>query len=154
MKGDAIFMKDVISAIWIETFQGIGEEGSSHFIETKPDTGILGTIKQLSAEQVSKNINGSSIASHIHHTMYHIDTSLSYLDDVRPDVDWSISWNIGPLTENEWTELKNNIDHSYGKMLNYMESMSIDNFTLRFFLSSLSHAAYHLGAIRQMIKAL
>lgn len=147
-------MKDVISAIWIETFQGIEDGESSHFIETRPDTGILGSINNVSAEEASKEINGASIASHIHHTMYHIHTCLSYLDDIRPEGDWSLSWSIGDVSEEEWQAIKKNVEAAYGKMLNAIETLPIDNFTLRFFLSSLSHAAYHLGAVRQMIKAL
>jgi hypothetical protein len=147
-------MKDVITEVWMETFQGVEEGAPSHFIETKPDTGIFGTIRLLSAKQASKDINGTSIAAHIHHTMYHMKICLSYLDDLKPEADWSESWKIENLTEEEWQEIKEELTEQYEKMLDHIKNDTIDDFTLRFFLSSLSHAAYHLGAIRQMMKTL
>lgn len=147
-------MKEIIRSIWIETFQGIDDGNSSHFIETKPDTGILGTIGHLTAEQASKDINGATIARHVHHTMYHINICLSYLEGNQPEADWSVSWNIGAVTEEEWKRIQQEIKEQYNRMLKYIETKDLDDFTLRFFLSSLSHAAYHLGAIRQMVKSL
>src|SRR5699024_12802671 len=74
-----------------ETFKK-GEEGQpNHFVETKPGTGIFGTIAKLSAQQASKNINDNTIAAHAHHTMYHITVCLSFLEGNEPEVDWSIS---------------------------------------------------------------
>lgn len=84
-------MREELKSIWIETFKK-GEEGQpNHFVETKPGTGIFGTIAKLSAQQASKNINDNTIAAHAHHTMYHITVCLSFLEGNEPEVDWSLS---------------------------------------------------------------
>lgn len=147
-------MREELRSIWIETFKGIEEGEPSHFIETKPGSGIFGTIAKLSAQQASLNINDNTIAAHAHHTMYHITVCISFLEGNEPEADWSKSWKISEVDGEEWQNIRDSLEIAYNKMLKRIEINELDDLSVRFILSSLSHSAYHLGAIRQMVKNL
>ena len=60
-------MKTILS----ETFEG-PEGNPSWFTESKPGSGLFGTIDLLSSEEASVLIEGVTIAAHTDHTRYHL----------------------------------------------------------------------------------
>ncbi|WP_099156927.1 hypothetical protein [Virgibacillus ndiopensis] len=60
-----------IKTLLIETFEGPGQEGS-YFTESKPNTGIFGTLDGLSSEDASHSKHGSTIAAHADHVRYYL----------------------------------------------------------------------------------
>jgi hypothetical protein len=68
-------------------------------------------------------------------------------------VDFNRSWNVKSVTEDEWDLLRENISKIYRKVSETFEAneeWNLDTITVA--MGILAHTAYHLGAIRQIIK--
>ncbi|WP_020006564.1 hypothetical protein [Salinicoccus albus] len=145
-------MKDVIKSVLTETFEGIEEGSPSRFVESRAETGIFGTLRSINASQASVDINGTTIAAHAHHTMYHTDVCCNNLEGKDQDVNWHVSWEISKVNEEEWFEIKRGIETQYHRLLALIDESAFETFDRHVIQGSLSHSAYHLGAMRQMIK--
>lgn len=145
-------MKDVIKSVLAETFEGIEEGSPSRFIESSPGTGIFGTLETINANQASEDVNGTTIAAHAHHTMYHMDVCCNNLEDKEQDIDWNISWEISEVNDEEWLEIKRGLETQYQRLSKLVDESEFKTFDKHIIQGSLSHAAYHLGAMRQMTK--
>ena len=141
-------MKTILS----ETFEG-PEGNSSWFTESRPGSGLFGTIDPLSSEEASVLIEGVTIAAHTDHTRYHLWVNNQSLEGKEQDFNWGESWEIGAVTKGEWEEIKNGLHHEYMKMTEHIsQEQDFNSSTATILLGALAHAAYHLGAIRQMVK--
>lgn len=136
-----------------ETFDGPGENGS-WYTESKPGSGFFGTLEKVSAEEASFLVQDTTIAAHIDHTRYYLWMANTYIKGDKPELDWSESWKISSVDESTWSRFKVELQNEYTTLLENIHSLtSLDEQTLNGILGSLAHSAYHLGAIRQMTKA-
>ena len=143
-------MKTILS----ETFEG-PEGNSSWFTESKPGSGLFGTIDPLSSEEASVLIEGVTIAAHTDHTGYHLWANNLSLEGRKQDFNWAESWEIGSVAHDEWEDIKNGLHHEYMKMTEHIsQEHDFNSSTATILLGALAHAAYHLGAIRQMLKCI
>ncbi|MDM5294710.1 hypothetical protein QUF81_16260 [Peribacillus simplex] len=60
-----------IKTLLKETIEGPGNEGS-YYTDSKPNTGVFGTLDGLTAEDASRSIKGSTIAAHSDHIRYYL----------------------------------------------------------------------------------
>ena len=71
----------------------------------------------------------------------------------RPSMDWKQSWMVQTVTEPEWEKLLEELKLEYHNLQNNMPPNP--DLSDKMFVTSgvalVAHAAYHLGAIRQMI---
>jgi hypothetical protein len=68
-------------------------------------------------------------------------------------VDFKQSWNIKTVSEDEWESLRENLAKVYRKLeetFRRNDEWTLDNITVA--MGIVAHSAYHLGAIRQMLK--
>ncbi|WP_044339334.1 hypothetical protein [Rossellomorea aquimaris] len=136
-----------------ETFEG-PEGNGSWYTESKPGSGLFGTLERLSAEDASTPVNGTTIAAQTDHTRYYIWVARSYLNGEVPDKDWEASWKITSVDTNTWTQFTSELQQDYTALLTTIDSVtSLDEQTLSGMLGAIAHSAYHLGSIRQMVKA-
>ncbi|MGE7118853.1 hypothetical protein ACQKIC_01375 [Peribacillus sp. NPDC046944] len=141
-----------IKTLLSETFEG-PEGNASWFTESKPGSGLFGTIDPLSSEEASVLIEGVTIAAHTDHTRYHLWANNQSLEGKVQDFNWDESWEIGAVTNGEWEDIKNGLHHEYMKMTEYIsQERDLNSSTATILLGALAHAVYHLGAIRQMVK--
>lgn len=57
------------------------------------------------------------------------------------------------MGNDEWEQIKNGLHREYLKVSEHIsEEKNLKPYTTTILISALAHAAYHLGAIRQMIK--
>lgn len=145
-------LRESFKALLMETFDGPGRNGS-WYTESKPGSGIFGTIEKLSAEEASILVQSTTIAAHIDHTRYYLWMANTYMNGDKPELDWSESWKISSVDENTWSRFKIELQNEYTTLLENINSLtSLDEQSLNGILGSLAHSAYHLGAIRQMAK--
>lgn len=127
----------------------------SYFTETASDTGIFGTLEKQTAETASQSIHGTTLAAHADHTRYHMWGINECLEtNVFPKMDWRKSWQIKSVTEEEWQHIQTELREEYARLVHTIES--VDTWNEQFtneVVSSLAHSAYHLGAMKQMIKS-
>lgn len=137
-----------------ETFEG-PEGNASWFIESKPGSGLFGTIDPLTAKEASVLVEGVTIAAHTDHTHFHLWANNQLLAGEIQNFDWGKSWEIGTVTKGEWEQTLKKLHHEYTKMPEHIsEEEELSSTTTNILLGALAHAAYHLGAIRQMVKAI
>lgn len=123
------------------------------------DIGLLQSLDALSAEQASMMPagGGSSIAAHVDHLRYGLELLNRWSDGEDPfkDADYSASWTRNTVSEEEWGSrreaLRQQVNH-------WRESLQrprdLTPFELSAVVGSVVHLAYHLGAVRQINRAM
>ena len=119
------------------------------------NTSILETLDGPSASEVSKPISaqGTSIAAHVNHLNFYLDEVLYAAEHGQRDIDWDASWQVERVSDEEWANLKSRTRRTYEQISQLMESLTPELITLHLggAISVIAHAAYHLGAIRQIM---
>jgi hypothetical protein len=118
-------------------------------------TGFFDTLSSLSAEQVSKRTNEApSIAAHCEHVRFYNNLLLSDLKgETVGKVDWKKTWLLQNVNNEEWETLKTTLKSQYQEMMGLLESFNTwDDDKVGIPMAILAHTAYHLGAIRQLIR--
>lgn len=134
-----------------ETFEGSPEGEPSAYLDR--GVGIFSTLESLSAEQVSKDINGSSIAAHTEHSKFYLDRLCEFINGRTEKVNWEQSWLIEEVNEDEWNALRDAVKKSYEGVLNcFAESREWNEDQVGMAIGIITHTAYHFGAVRQMVK--
>lgn len=135
-----------------ETFEGSPEGSPSAYLDRK--TGIFSTLDELTAAQVSRETNGSSIAAHTEHSKFYLDRLCEFLNGRTEKINWEQSWLIDEVNEEEWNALRSAVRKSYEGVVNCFAQIEDWNETrVGMAMGMLAHTAYHLGAVRQMAKA-
>jgi hypothetical protein len=118
-------------------------------------TGLFDTLSSLSAAQASSRTHEApSIAAHCKHVRFYNNLLLSDLKgETIGKVDWKQTWLLQSVNDQEWQALKNKLKEQYGEMMDLLESTKDwnDN-SVGIPMAILAHTAYHLGAIRQLIR--
>jgi hypothetical protein len=124
------------------------------FIDSGEHSGVLGTLETITANDASTaSVNGtSSIAAHTHHLCWSLTMANAMMRGEPASRDWAQSWTLHTVTDAAWTQLRANLKHEYERLLEGLPN-GFDP-TNPIIVSSgvalVAHAAYHLGAIRQM----
>ncbi len=136
-----------------ETFEGSPEGQGSAYLDH--GIGIFPTLKELSAEDVSKEIGEITIVAHVEHAKFYLDRICEFIEGRTENVNWEQSWLIETVDENEWNILREGLRKSYENVLRCIasvESWNQDN--IGDLVAIIAHTAYHFGAIRQIKKGL
>lgn len=126
----------------------------TYFTETAPGTGVLATIRGLTAAQASQagGPGLTTIAGHIHHLSSSVALSTMGLRGESPSRDRGRSWTISKVDEAEWLALQARLREEYQKLLLAVETHTPwDEDTFGVAMGAIAHTAYHLGAIRQRL---
>ncbi|GEN88192.1 hypothetical protein MKY30_11925 [Oceanobacillus sp. FSL W8-0428] len=147
-------LKNAIKTMVKETFEGPSGEGSM-FTESRPNSGFFGTLEQLSANEASIAVNGSTIAAHADHTRFYLwGTNIILKDGKQPEMNWGESWQINLVDEKRWNQIQEGLRHEYVTFLERVDAIEWNESLSKEALASLAHSAYHLGAVRQMLKVI
>lgn len=134
----------------------IGTEGQqSWVIDAKPGDGFTAAIHQLSAEQASTPIvpGGSTIAAHTEHLRWSLYFALEFFEGRTPSSKWEESWKIRAVNQEQWEQLQQDLLQAYSKLNNAVASVKdwSNDYLVKGTLALLPHAAYHLGAVKQLM---
>lgn len=69
-------------------------------------------------------------------------------------MDWGQSWEIQSVDEQQWQRIQQELRNEYNTLIQSIDAIEWNELLANEVLSSLAHSAYHLGALRQMVKAL
>lgn len=146
------FLKDVL-VVLRETFEGSPAGLGSAYLDQ--GIGFISTIGALSAEQVSKNINGTTICGHTEHAKFYLDRLCEFMIGRTEPVNWEQSWLIETVNPTEWNSLQESLLKSYENVLRTIAEIEMWNQDkIGDAVAIIAHTAYHLGTIRQMTKSL
>ncbi len=146
-------IKQVTAAIFREAFGGLsaGADGT-WFVQA--GQAIFETLDDLDAVEASRAVAPgiNTIAAHAIHTAYYIELGISALNGVEIPGDWPGSWKVQTVTDDEWSAVKATLHERVTKFLATAGAVP-DEFTEMIqgdLVANVAHAAYHLGAIRQL----
>ena len=118
-------------------------------------TGLFDTLSMLSAGQASsRKDEAPSVAAHCEHVRFYNNLLLSDLKgETIGKVDWKKTWLSQSVTTEQWATLQATLKSQYQEMMGMLESFETwDDDKVGIPMAILAHTAYHLGAIRQLIR--
>ncbi|MEW6051555.1 MAG: DinB family protein [Candidatus Zixiibacteriota bacterium] len=120
-------------------------------------TSLCETLDTLSAAEASRPTTpgGTSIAGHVEHIRFYLRVMNDYMDGkFYEKLDWKQSWLVHTVSEQEWTELRQRVRDDYRGLLAHLQSFPDWNDERRLggVIAVVAHTAFHIGAIRQMVK--
>jgi len=137
-----------------EAYEGPADPRGTWFTNNALDSGVLGTLRGLSAADASRAPfpGARSIAAHANHLRFSLDVSTRWLRGETPDADWSESWAVETVDEPAWSELREGIERGHRDLRAAVEARGEwDEPRLAGAAGAIAHAAYHLGAVRQLM---
>jgi len=148
----------VLPTILSELVNGSPDPTVGTYTLNRGDEGLLKSINKLSAAEASRTSNGgSSIAAHVDHIRY----GLSLLNrwaggETAPwkNADWTTSWKKPVVSDAEWRTLREDVRRETQAWIEALRTpRDVNDAQLGWITGSVSHLAYHLGAIRQIDRA-
>ncbi len=150
-------MPDAFKASLLELFSEAYEGKKHAYTWFIGDEGLFQTLEKLSAEDASRERpSGATVAAHAEHLRWSLALANQYVRGEQPESNWAESWTLKTVDAEGWEKLRADLRREYDTLhaaLARQEDFS-DPRTLTGTLALAPHAAYHLGAIRQMVLAL
>ena len=135
-----------------ETFEGSPEGQPSAYLDR--GIGFFTTIDALSAEQVSHEFDDTTIVAQVEHAKFYLDRLCEFIGGRTERVNWEDSWLIETVNDEEWTALRSTVKKAYENALKCLATTdSWDTSKAGMAIGLIAHSAYHLGAIRQIVKS-
>ncbi|HEU5209902.1 MAG TPA: hypothetical protein VFU06_10950 [Longimicrobiales bacterium] len=145
-----------LALLFRELVHGAPDGGA--FMLNQKDAGLLRSLDTLSAEAASARPNGgASIAAHVDHLRYGLTLMNRWAAGENPfsDADWSASWERQAVDEAEWEERRRALRREVEQWLRALaEPRQVNEVELAGMIGSIAHLAYHLGAMRQLDRAM
>jgi hypothetical protein len=134
-----------------ETFEGSPEGRPSAYLDR--GVGIFATLDGISAGQASAAFGSTTIAAQTEHAKFYLDRLCEFINGRTDKVNWEDSWLIETVTDAEWDALRETVRRSYESTLRCLAAVeSWDEMKIGIAMGLVAHTAYHLGAIRQIMK--
>ncbi len=148
-------LTDAFLGKYREILDGMPEGKPTWVTSGGPAGGVHGTLADVTAEEASTDVSGSTIAAHAFHLRWAIDLVNLYFAGKEQPSDWSESWRVRSVTEPEWQDLRGELKRAGDELLSNAERGQDwkQRFAMEGAFASYGHAAYHLGALRQLKKA-
>lgn len=148
----------VLPDLFAEIVFGSPDTSKDTYMLNRGDIGLLGSLERISAEMASsKHAGGGSIAAHAEHLRYGfslVNQWASGVKDPWKDADWTHAWKKSSVTEGEWRALRDALreeaEHWHRELGVERE---ISERAAHWVGGTVTHTAYHLGAIRQIDRA-
>lgn len=137
-----------------ETFVGPPADRGSAYLDK--GAGLFQTLADLDAAVASgKPFPGAAtIAAHLHHVDYYMHALLAFIRGENPKPDWNASWAVRTVDAREWSSLRERALDNYRALKETIVATERwDDDAIGYSLAVVVHSAYHLGAIRQLVKA-
>ncbi|MBC7783237.1 MAG: DinB family protein [Burkholderiales bacterium] len=151
---DAKTFRTATATVLTEICDGPVDAKLTWVVSNTPGSGVLGTVSALNAEQAKHRPAGAShsVAEHVAHMVFALKLARQYAAGTIAPGDWDSSWNTGDLDDAAWAALQDALRAAYQDLLAFeTPDETFDSFeTVCGFCATVAHAAYHLGAIRQL----
>lgn len=128
-------------------------EGFSYSDEGASLRETLDTVSSAEAS-VPTVSGGTTIAGHTEHLRFFLDFVHERMKGSTEVPDWDESWRIRDVTPAEWASLKSDVHQSYERLKTYLQTTeTLAEIDERRAMAIVVHSAYHVGAIRQMMRS-
>jgi hypothetical protein len=138
-----------------ECFEGMPEgQNYTWFVQGKE--GLFDAFESIDAARASikPNPDCPSIAAHTYHIRFALRGANGDIRGEENEGTWESSWDKQSVTEEEWRDLIASVREEYAFFLGIMSNGPeiLEGDAVIGSLAMLPHMAYHLGAIRQLMK--
>jgi len=145
---------DALFGIWEEILGHPAKAGGPTFV-LDDDAGWTHSLKDLSAEAASRPIapGGTTIAAQTAHAAYYLERFEAIIANRHERADWPGSFRPASVDEGEWARQRERlfaVAQRVGALMRGNPAWSREH--LGGALANLTHLAYHLGAVRQMLR--
>ena len=140
-------------ALLKETFESTNTAFGTMYLDA--GTGFFDTIDKIDAEKASRSVaeGSTTIAAHCEHVRFYLEFLSNYMNEKFTMVDWKDSWKTKTVDEAEWNSLRGQLQKTYQVVTDtFNEVETWNDFKISGALGILAHTAYHLSAIRQILK--
>ena len=142
----------VLERLFSELIDGATDPAGAFVLNTG-DVGLLRSLDKLSAADASRSVNdGATIAAHAQHVRYGLSLMNRWaIEGGNPfaDAKWDEAWKTSAVDATEWEEIRNGLRveaHRWLQALGSPREATEVEFTGM--VASITHLAYHLGAIQ------
>jgi hypothetical protein len=123
------------------------------------DVGLLRSLAKLSpAEASQSSAGGATVAAHAQHLRYGFSLMNQWAregGDPFSDARWDEAWKISSVDERSWREIQSGLREEISRWSEMLSSRPpTSTRELHWMIGSIAHLAYHLGAMRQIDRAL
>ncbi|HEX6751590.1 MAG TPA: DinB family protein [Longimicrobium sp.] len=143
-----------VGMVLAEAYEGPQDPRGTWFVNNAADAGFLPTLDALSAEEASRppHPGRSTVAAHAGHLRFSLEVSRRWVAGERGPFDWGQSWAVREVDDATWAELRAGIRQEYASFRRALgEAGELDFLAFAGVLGAVAHAAYHLGAVKQMV---
>ncbi|MDQ3804510.1 MAG: DinB family protein [Acidobacteriota bacterium] len=136
-----------------ETFEGPPADKGSAYLDK--GAGLFQTLDALTAEAASARPwpGATTVAAHCEHVRFYVLALYDFMRGATGKVDWGRSWVVQSVSPAEWDRLREDLRRAYATVTEHLRSAETwGDAEVGDGMAILVHTAYHLGAIRQLIK--
>jgi hypothetical protein len=140
-------------ALLKETFEGTNTAFGTMYLDQ--GTGLFATLENVDSEKASRAAveGGATIAGHCEHIRFYLEFLCNYMSEKFKMVDWKESWKVKTVSDAEWKALCGQLQKTYQLVTDtFNEVETWNDFKISGAMGILTHTAYHLSAIRQILK--
>ena len=134
-----------------------GPKGDMQFVINPGDPGLLGSLGRLSAADASAQPDGRpSVAAHVDHVRFGLNVLNRWYAGESPfaDADFAASWKKNQVNQEQWRQALDALRQEAQAWIDSFDKpRDWDPVTLGAAIGSVAHIAYHLGAIRQIVRS-
>ena len=139
-----------------ELVHGAPETGA--FMLNRGDAGLLASLERVSAYDASApRTGGATIAAHVEHLRYGLSLMNRWAAGESPfeEARWAPSWRTTTVTDEQWAGMRAALRRECEAWLDAVATpREVDQTSLNEMIGSIAHLAYHIGAMRQIDRAL
>ncbi len=137
-----------------EAFDG-PQDPSDAWFNSDRGLGYVGVLRSLDAARASHapTPGGKTIAAHVAHAAFHLRASAAWLRGDKSAAGWATTWDPPQVSPADWIALQQLLRQQYNDLadaIRQVKDWSPDE--LGGAIGAIAHAAYHLGAIRQILR--
>lgn len=147
-----------LAGLFSELVDGVAPKAGAYMLNSG-DVGLQRSLEKLSAADASRSVNdGATVAAHAQHVRYGLSLMNRWATEGGnpfADARWDAAWKISAVDDRQWKEILDGLRQETQRWHQVLGSpRDVIEVELMGMIGSIAHLAYHLGAIRQISKAI